>query len=267
VSGCNYGIHSGSGHTISGTVSGCSYGIHSGSGHTISGTVSGCNYGILSGSGHTISGKVGYRSNDSVNVNNYDFRFADDGPVNVISRGAKFYSAPPTFYSRNAAGDGHRGVYFEDYGQIVGAQQALLCTGDLIKDTSLVRSGGATNSIQVDPLSLCSISSIIPIFEWTEFDVPASAQTRGVYIRGSNWVTFPTASELWFEAEYLSAGSGTAKAIVKSTAVLTDNTTWVKFSINFTPSQAGPVRYRAFLGKYETDSTHKVNVDNMLVTT
>ncbi len=56
--GCTYGIHSGSGHTISGTVSGCSNGIYLGSGHTISGTVSGCSTGIYSGSGHTISGTV-----------------------------------------------------------------------------------------------------------------------------------------------------------------------------------------------------------------
>jgi len=53
-----YGVNSGSGHTISGTVSGCLYGVNSGSGHTISGTVSGCTYGVNSGSGHTISGTV-----------------------------------------------------------------------------------------------------------------------------------------------------------------------------------------------------------------
>jgi len=58
VSGCLYGVNSGSGHTISGTVSGCTYGVNSGSGHTISGTVSGCFYGVYSGSGHTISGTV-----------------------------------------------------------------------------------------------------------------------------------------------------------------------------------------------------------------
>ena len=265
-----YGINAGTGHTISGSVSGCSTGIYLGTGHTISGSVSGCTSGIYGGANHIItsSAAIGFTSSGAVAPNLYSARISTtiDGPVNIISRGARWPS-PPTYSGRNAAGDGRRGIYFEDYGQIVGAHRAELCTGDVIKDTVTVRSGGGSSSLQVVPLSACTSGvERIPIFEWTEFDVPAASQIRGVYILGAAWVVFPTAAELWFEAEYLSAGSGTAKTTLKSTAVLTDNTTWTKFSVTFTPSQVGPVRYRAFLGKYETASTHKVNVDNMLVT-
>jgi len=58
ITGCGNGIYSGSGHTVSGTITGCGSGINYGSGHTVSGTITGCSSGIYSGSGHTVSGTI-----------------------------------------------------------------------------------------------------------------------------------------------------------------------------------------------------------------
>ena len=54
----NYGVYSGTGHTISGNVYSNNYGVYSGTGHTISGNVYSNNSGVYSGTGHTISGNV-----------------------------------------------------------------------------------------------------------------------------------------------------------------------------------------------------------------
>jgi hypothetical protein len=102
------------------------------------------------------------------------------------------------------------------------------------------------------------------IFEWTELDVPASPQNKSIYVKGEGWSTFPTAAQLYFEAEYISNGATFDTTIVTSTEVLTDNTTWVQLTTgSFTPAVAGPVRYRAFLATYA--SSCKVYVDNELV--
>jgi hypothetical protein len=52
------------------------------------------------------------------------------------------------------------------------------------------------------------------------------------------------------------------RTIIKSTDVIADNTTWVKFDVTFTPGQAGIVRYRAYLGAYAAAAS--IFVDNML---
>jgi superoxide dismutase len=141
----------------------------------------------------------------------------------------------------------------------------LLMWGDVIKNTTTVRSGGAASSLEVVPLSNCSVIAPIPIFEWTELAVPASAQNKSVYMRAdAAWSVYPTADELYVEAEYISDGTTFAVAIVKSTAVLNHASNWIQFTIpEFTPAVAGSVRYRAYLKKYEAD--RKVYVDNMLV--
>ena len=258
------GIYSGTSHTISGNVYSNSTGIHLGTSHTISGNVYSNSYGIRKCLNTVITGKLGYNSSDVSSVNTYDL-YNEAGYDNiVVSRGAKLQSTP-SFTGRNTSGIGPEiALKCEDYSQTVGSSYSFYQFGDVIKNTSTVRSGGADNSIEVVPLSACTTINYIPILEWTEFDVAASSQTRGVYVLGSGWSTWPTAAELWFEAEYLSAGSGTAKTIIKSTEVLTDNTTWTKLDVTFTPSQAGIVRYRMYLGKYA--SSCKVYVDNQLQT-
>ena len=266
VSGNSDGVFGGTGFTISGTVSGNTNGVYGGTGFTISGTVSGNFSGVLGGTGHTISGTVSGNTND--------FRY----PVGAICRSAAM-ADPPTFSDRNTAGMGSRagslGIYCEDYGGVLGASRAFHPTGDVIKNAAIVRSGGAASSLQVVPLSECKTAGVrgawtsaqIRVLAWTEMDVPASAQTKTIYIRGSNataWSTYPTAAELFVEAVYLNHGTLLTHATAVSTAVLTDNTTWTAFPVTFTPAQAGPVRYRVIFGAYTAGA--EIFVDNQLAT-
>ena len=228
-----YGINSGTGHTVSGTISGCTYGIQSGTGHTISGTISGC--------GST-------------------FRFGGTStlPLSCIVRGVA--SITSTFYARGDPGD--QGVYFENYLGVLGASYAVLPCGDIVKNTSIIRVGGAASSLEVIPQSTISIYGFVKIFEWIEFGVPTGSVAKTVYIKGEGWSTFPTAAQLYIEAEYLSHASLMTKATVASTDVLTDNTTWTAFAVAFNPLQVGYVRYRGYLKVY--GSSCKVYVDNMI---
>jgi len=285
VSGSTSGVDTGTGHTISGTVSGNTYGVLNGTGFTISGTVSGNTYGVVYGTGHTISGTVsgnsdgvyggtGHTISGTVSGSTNDFRY----PVGAICRSAAM-ADPPTFSDRNTAGMGSRagslGIYCEDYGGVLGASRAFHPTGDVIKNAAIVRSGGAASSLQVVPLSECKTAGVrgawtsaqIRVLAWTEMDVPASAQTKTIYIRGSNataWSTYPTAAELFVEAVYLNHGTLLTHATAVSTAVLTDNTTWTAFPVTFTPAQAGPVRYRVIFGAYTAGA--EIFVDNQLAT-
>jgi hypothetical protein len=259
VSGCSNGIYYGTGHTVSGTVSGCSSGIYFGTGHTVSGTVSGCSTGFYSGEMLVLTGRLGYTLAETVAANTTDFLF----PIDIVCRGV-LMPATPVFSGRNAAATIHGwgGVYSEDHGRTLGASKAWLPFGTVERQTGTLRSGGATSALQVDPLSNCGSTSVgaaattgILIFEWTELAVAASEQNRSIYIRGFGWTGWPTAAQLYFEAEYVSNGTTFARTTATSTAVLTDNTTWVQFTIPaFTPAAAGHVRYRAYLKKYEASS-------------
>jgi len=122
--------------------------------------------------------------------------------------------------------------------------------------------GGAASSLEVIPQSTISIYGFVKIFEWIEFGVPTGSVAKTVYIKGEGWSTFPTAAQLYIEAEYLSHASLMTKATVASTDVLTDNTTWTAFAVAFNPLQVGYVRYRGYLKVY--GSSCKVYVDNMI---
>ena len=258
ISGCTYGVNSGTGHTVT-TISGCTTGVNYGTGHTVT-TISGCTYGVNYGTGHTVT---------TISGCTYTFRFgASDSSVLQITLKGKAVIDTMTFSNRNVAGvgsQGGQGVFCEDYGQVLGASYAFLPTGDVIKNTSTVRAGGAASSIEVVPLSNCAKLAPIQILEWTELSVPASAQNKSVYIRAdAAWTVYPDNTELYIEAEYVSNATTLATTVIKSTAVLSDGSTWVQFSLpSFTPAAAAHVRYRAYLKKYE--ASRKIYVDNMLV--
>lgn len=282
LGGCNTGVGWGVGHTISGAIVGSTFGIQAGSGYTISGSIVGSNSGIYLGVHHTISGviagciygvssticaitgAIGYNADGTIRSNSYDVRVTPDGILSrVVLRGSAKYRAPPTFYSRNTAINyGDQGIYCEDYNRTVGASRAFTIFGDVIKNESVLRSGGAASSIEVIPQSLCGTNGSVKIFEWTELSVPAAAQTKTVYVRGEGWTVWPTAAQLYLEAEYVSNATTLATTIVTSTAVLIDNTTWIAFPVTFTPAAAAHVRYRMYLNVY--GASCKVYVDNQL---
>ena len=213
-------------------------------------------------------GSIGWDKADVAAPNTNDFYF--NNSKTVILRGAKLPSAGLTFSDRNSSAYHHIKGYLqsENHGQVNGAHYRYEAYGDVIRNTATVRTGGADNSIEVIPLSNCNAKRYVSVIdwgkEWVEFAVPASAQTRTVYIKGEAWTVWPTATELWFEAEYISNATTLETTIIKSTAVLTDNTTWVAFTVSFTPAAVGIVRYRIYLGKYQASA--KVYVDNKLYT-
>ena len=254
------GFYSGTGNSAT-TISGCGIGVYSGTGHTVT-TISGCEIGIYFGTGHTVSGTISGCSNV------FRFGVTDTNALSVIVKGKAIIGSPPTFSTRNTAGvgsQGKQGVFCEDYGQVLGASYSFLPTGDVIKNTTTVRAGGAASSLEVVPLSNCAVIAPIQIFEWTELSVAASAQNKSVYIRAdAAWSVYPVNTELYVEAEYISNATTFVTTVVKSTAVLDHASNWIQFTIpEFTPAAAGHVRYRAYLKKYE--ASRKIYIDNMLV--
>jgi len=157
-------------------------------------------------------------------------------------------------------------VYSEDHNQVVGDHKSKHWHGMIERETTEVRAGGANNSIKVTPNANNHTNYPWQVHEWSEEAVAASAQTRGVYIEVTGIdSTYPTAAQLWFEAESFSAGSGTAKQINKSTVVLSANSTWTWFPVTFTPGQAGKVRYRVYLAMPTEGATQDVYyIDNSL---
>lgn len=231
--------------------------------------VGGCVFGNTRGFAYcdlVITGKIGYNGSDTAVANTYDFRWPNynsAGLLKCLCRGAKI--GTPAMYQNNSGGIGSQAknfVAFEDYQQVVGAHRVFLPTGEVIKNTSTVRSGGAASSLECIPYSNCAANAPLLLLEWTELDVPASEQTRSIYVLGNGWTSFPTNAQLYLEAEYYNAASGVEKTTVASTQVISDNVTWTALSVTFTPGQVMPVRYKAWLKTYESGAS--VFVDNKL---
>jgi len=181
----------------------------------------------------------------------------------LIIRGAKLPSAGLSFTNRNHTNPYKADVYSADHNKVVGAQYRYAAYADVLNNATTIRTGGANESIEVIPLSNCRTETGgVKIFEWTEKDVDASSWTRSIYIKGEGWATFPTASELYFEAEYISDATTLETTTVTSTETLTDNSTWTAFSVSFNPATQGDVRYRCYLKTYESGA--KVYIDHAL---
>lgn len=193
-------------------------------------------------------------------------------PVGVILRGAKTQNPPTNIASggaRNTLGVGSQFdqyVAFEDYQQVIGAHRKYLPTCDVIKNTSVVRSGGASASMECIPLSNCAANAPALLAEWTEVVAAGTGISRSVYVRGEAWSSFPTNAQLYIQAEHYSDGTLPTKSTVKSTEVISANDTWTELSVTFDQAQTGPVRYQIWLATYESGTTRKVYVDSMLVT-
>lgn len=160
---------------------------------------------------------------------------------------------------------GSPGDYITSYNhnQVKDAYWSKFYNGIVEKDTVTIRTGGATSSIKVTPNANCTGNVPLLCAEWQEYDVAAAATTRTVYIDVEGIATtFPTATQLWLEAEYYDAATGATTAKAVSTDVLTTNSTWTAFSVTFTPGQAGRVVYRVYIAYYEGAETYYV--DNQL---
>jgi len=153
----------------------------------------------------------------------------------------------------------------EDHNQTKGAHQTLYYSGTIEKDTSVVRSGGASSSAKMTPNSNCGLYYPLTIaddFCSGDFKLwlPAAQKTVTIYLRTFGYTTLPTADELYIEASYLDQASGGHRATVKSTQTVSANDTWTAFSVTFTPSQEGWVYVTVYLKKYESNSGVYVDI-------
>ena len=205
---------------------------------------------------------IGYDADLTSRPNTTDFEISGDERIFLLSP-----KMPATgtfsFTNRNTqVAQYPLKIGIENFGLVMGANYTFLGLGDLLKNSSTVRVGGATSSMEVIPLSYCNSTGHISIGNWIEHDVPASAQTRTIYIKGEGWTSFPTNVQLYLEAEYYDHATNLTRTTAVSTAVLADNTTWTAFTVSFTPAAVGRVDYRVYLKVYEAAS--KVYIDNAL---
>lgn len=218
-------------------------------------------FGVAGGTGIMMSGAFAYDQDDNEKNNTYDIYVLNDSFTEIKMRGAKMPVTSPTIGNRNNF-RAKISISSENHHRELGAHRRYKQYGDIIRNTSVVRLGGADNSVEAVPSSNCGGATPLSILEWVEFDVPAAAQTRSVYIRGSGWSAFPESARLYFEASYLDDAVTLLEASIKSTEVLSANDVWTKFTVTFTPAVAGPVRYVVSLSKYEPGA--KAYVDNQL---
>jgi hypothetical protein len=283
------------GATLSGTFIGCGSTFNQCQNCVISGTIRGCSMAltdcidckmtasaIIEESGTAASGYAAISRGtrniiDGILRNNWaDFDYGNTGasnrPADNQVLGSCTIVTPPKTRSRNLGGSdtftyqtGYNRYRFSDYAGSLGAHYTAANYGDIIRNTSVLRSGGATSSMEVVPLSYCGPINIIPIFEWTELAVPEDGElTKTIYVKGVNWGSgYPLNTELYFEAEYFNHASNLTTAVIASTDVLTDEN-WTAFTVTFTPLQVGPVRYRGYLKTYDAGGTAKIYIDAKL---
>lgn len=159
-------------------------------------------------------------------------------------------------------------IYSEDHLQVYGAHLTQSAQGIVTKcaagltDTT-VRSGGGTSSARMASGSNCTVVNPLTIgglhVPARDFMVwcPASSTTITIYIRAyGTWSTYPTASQLYIQAKYLTNGTtGARSSSTASTQVISDATTWVAFTTTFTPVVAGFAYITVKLNLYQDTST------------
>jgi hypothetical protein len=276
-----YTIYYGVGHTISGILVGGGYALYYGGGHRVTGSILGTlgafGYGlnnILDTSGTIQGGFVAIQQDNYTIIKGvikncvamYQFGGSFSSSKGTIVRGgANVY--PIGFRLQNEVYVNSQfgsGIHFENYQGIAGDHRFFLSFGNIVRNTTIVRTGGGSSSLEVIPLSNCSIDRYVAVLDWLETGVPASPQARSIFIKGEGWTIFPTAAQFYIEAEYISNATTFETSIVTTTAVLSDNVTWTEFALpSFTPAIVESVRYRAYLKTYE--ATGKIYVDCKLV--
>lgn len=209
-------------------------------------------------------GRIGYDASDNSSPNTTcDFALPLTG--RIVLDGVKLPSGGLVISNRNAVNYWDSKLCSSDHDQTAGAQYIYDRYVDIIKNTATVRTGGASESLEVIPQSNCSTANPNKLVEWFEDAVPASAQTRSIYALGSGFsANYPTAVQFYLEAEYFDGSASTdfSRGSVASSQVLSDNTTWTELSVAFTPTKAGQVRYRIWYKTYAAST--KVYVDHAL---
>ena len=187
---------------------------------------------------------------------------ANDTDIYISGKGVLVEGRNVTLNSTNKVAFGTSAygsiVKIEDYNGTKDDNRKWLWNGQIIRDTSVVRSGGADSSARVEPNSNCGSEYPIKMFEFVIW-APNTQKTYSVYMRASGWSSLPTSSECYIEAEYYDQASGTHKATATSSQSFSANDTWTEFSVTVTPGQEGILRLRGYLKKYESGA--KIYVD------
>ena len=132
---------------------------------------------------------------------------------------------------------------------------------NLDRETSVVRSGGAKTSAKLQPQSFTgnvTPATLTPNYfvngDFKIWTTPVETNIT-IYLRGFNWASLPTATELFIETEYLDEATTARRTSVLSDEVLPDSSTWVGFDTVFTPVQEGWAYVTVKLHKFEDTST------------
>jgi hypothetical protein len=172
------------------------------------------------------------------------------------------------------AGLAYSSVFAEDYDQTYGQHRRYNGTlGNVTKNTSVVRSGGATSSALMEPSTRCGLMMPLKLFfhmpygsEGFKIWCDAVSTTVTIYMRAyGTWGTLPTNAQLNIKAWYLTSASTAARAYsTASTQVLPDDTTWTAFTTTFTPGRAGWAYVNVYLMKYTASCGCYVDVKPLI---
>jgi len=182
-----------------------------------------------------------------------------------LLEGARLPLAGLSFYYRNWFSYGYNSNALKlrsaNHNQVLGAHWCYYYNLDMIKNVSVTRAGHVS-SIELVPLSSLNVRCKQKLFEWTELNIPATPQTRSIFVEGTGWSTFPTATELYLEAEYPSGSGVEDFSTIASVQVISVNSVWTELSVAFTPARVGVTRYRLYFGRYEAGA--KIYADGCL---
>lgn len=226
-------------------------------GGTIDGGTETTDYGVFGFFGSQIEivdteiGQISDHDGDDIRLFNRSIAFL---------RNVKLGVAGVTIFNDGSA------LYEEDADGVYGAGKITSVRGIITKDDS-IKTGNADFSCKLEPNANCGIVAPLSLTENDLIKFPVNVKltasvekTITIKIRSLGaWSTYPTNTELYIEAVYYDSGSDAGRSSIKSTQVLSDETTWISFTVTFTPLRDGEAYIGVYLKKYEAAKGCYVN--------
>jgi hypothetical protein len=162
----------------------------------------------------------------------------------------------------------------EDNDQVLGAQKAWYSSGTVTKSSTVLRTGGGSSSALMLPSSVCTIKYPLNIAHGSlnpDFAIwcPASPTTITVYMRANTiWATYPTAAQLFIQADYWAGATAIRSQSTASTQTLVDTrdpagagTYTADAGTNTTTVVDAGLAGTAYVGKYLYNSTRSAGAE------
>jgi len=207
-----------------------------------------------------IDGSIGWNGVVSFPNAFSDFSFPDEMRLQNV----KIPLGGFVFFNTNIATNGN--ILCEDYNQIPASWRNYQGFATITKIASPAGFKSA-NCLLVEPLSNISVINPANIYNWFNngiaLNLPPSTVKISVFVLGENWVVFPLNTELYLEVSYL-AGVTAQRTAIKSVQVIAANNAVTELSVTVVPGQAGIAYARMIFAKYETNSTHRINIDSVI---